>query len=176
LAARAAQAVRIEQSFAHLEFTDKMKKWLINGPHLLLAINAYYDGQLEFDKFIRENKIMARNMLQEFAAGCFHVCAQGARPVIALDAIATSIEQKVDEVIERFASFPDFTVRIMRRFKRPTTEEVISLQDFFRNMRYKIVEPARAYYESEGEMPHRMSDTFLKLIELIANDRFISTE
>jgi hypothetical protein len=173
--AHTTKIVRFEQSLAHLEFTDRKKKWLINGPHLLLAINAYYDDELAFDVFIRQNSLVARNMLQEFAAGCFHVCSQGEEPVMAPSAIAASIEEKLEEVLERFANFPDFTTRIMKRFERPTRNKLISLQDFFRNMRYKVIEPARAYYEAEGEMPHRISDTFLKLIELIANDRFISS-
>jgi mannitol-1-phosphate/altronate dehydrogenase len=173
--ARAVQAMRFERSAAHLEFADRKKKWLINGPHLLLAINAYYDHQIAFEEFVRQNRLVARNMLQEFAAGCFHVCSQGSEPVMAPDAIRASIEEKVEEVLERLANFPDVTTRIMRRFVRPSGRNPISLQDFFRNMRYKVVQPARAYYEAEGEMPHRISDTFLKLIELIANDEFISS-
>jgi mannitol-1-phosphate/altronate dehydrogenase len=174
--ARAARAIMVESSRAHLEFTERKKKWLINGPHLLLAINAHHANYLTFESYIRDYPAVALGMLQEFGEGCFHVCTEGNNLPIAPKDIRIAIEQTEAEVLARFANFSDLTNRIMHRFVQPTEKNPASMQDFFRNMQYKIVEPAQAYYESTGEMPHRMCDTLLKLVELIAKDRFIPKE
>lgn len=171
--ARVREAIQIEQSESHLEFTDRLKKWLINGPHLLLALNAYYEKEFEFEQFIQRNEALARDVLNEFATGCFHVCSQDASLQIDPNDISAGISAKIEEVLPRLANFPDYTTRIMHRFVRPTRRNLMSVQDFFRNMRYKVADPARAFYDSEAEMPFRICDTLLKLAVLIAKDDFL---
>ena len=109
--ARVREAIQIEQSESHLEFTDRLKKWLINGPHLLLALNAYYEKEFEFEQFIQRNEALARDVLNEFATGCFHVCSQDASLQIDPNDISAGISAKIEEVLPRLANFPDYTTR-----------------------------------------------------------------
>jgi len=170
-AARDANAIAIEHD---IEFAEIKKKWLFNGPHLIIAINAYYDGHLTFHEYVQNNSDLAQEIFHEFAMGCFHVCSQNTRLLaMGVDKIYRQIQNEVSINQQRFRDFPDSTQRIISRFLEPTKDKPNTLQLFFKNLRYKVVEPATTYCESEGQMPHRISYTLLRLIELIADGRFI---
>jgi mannitol-1-phosphate/altronate dehydrogenase len=148
------------------------KKWLVNGPHLLLAINALYEKEPNFQSYVRNNREVTEEILLEFSLGLFHIIRQ-THPELSTDELRDDLQREATLVQQRFENFPDSYVRIAARFRRPTETAPNNLQNFFHNLEYKIAEPCNAYFDSEKHMPHRISRTLLRLTELIAHDKYV---
>jgi mannitol-1-phosphate/altronate dehydrogenase len=167
---RASQIVKIEPNF---ELAVMKKKWLLNGPHLLLAVYAIYQGRLAFHHFVRENPELVQEMLQEFALGIFYLAVESKNYTTnELETFDKELDDEIRAVQERFESEPDDACRVARRFVRPNAENPETMTAFFDNMRSKILAPALAFYRNEGQLPNRLSFTLFLLMELISDRQF----
>ncbi|MGX1360727.1 hypothetical protein QNJ95_37125 [Bradyrhizobium elkanii] len=163
--------IKIASNF-DVEITKK--KWLLNGPHLILAINALYERKFDFCEYVNENKNLLAEIFQEFSIGC-------AQSIIERDDLSFDQMIELDKDLQlasetnqqRFLQNPDLVERIASRFLKPTHRSPKRLQDFFSNLSYKVMEPALAFRRRAGQLPHRISLTLYRLVDLVADGRFL---
>jgi hypothetical protein len=166
------QLIKFELFF---EIAVMKKKWLINGPHLLLAVDAMWRGTSDFQQYAKENRQFVRQLLEEFATGLLHICAsRRAYPDDFILALEDELRSEIQQTQQRFENEPDGVGRIAWRFIRPTRDDPEALQIFFRNLGYKLLEPANAYLAREGHAPNCIFSALLNLLDLIARGAFLS--
>ncbi|MEY9470887.1 hypothetical protein ABH992_003286 [Bradyrhizobium yuanmingense] len=157
-----------------LEIARMKKIWLFNGPHLMLAINAHYERAFDFQEYVCANKGLTTELLQEFALGCFQAClTRGALSPQQVNELDSDLQATAQSTQKRFEQTPGLVSRIMKRFRQPTKEKPSWMEEFFSNMKYKVIEPAHAYRDRTGHMPRRISETLLRAVDLISDRRFI---
>lgn len=110
------------------------KLWLINGPHLLVAILARADRKTGVHIFLRESRheLLFRAIQQEFT------------DAVRFSTHAFSTEELIEfnnRTVSRFQEYPDTSNRIMGRFRRG------ALETFIKDLDAKVGEPARIILE-----------------------------
>jgi len=140
--------IRIESD---LDLVIMKKAWLFNGPHLILAINAFYERELDFRQYVRDNPELVEEVLQEYSIGCLQSWSER-HPLTHDSAVKLNEELRLTahDTHQRFRQNPDIVERIAHRFARPTEKQPMGLQEFFSNMAYKVVEPTLAYQRRTG--------------------------
>lgn len=165
---------RIIKCESDLSLRRLKKKWLFNGPHLLLAVTAFHENEFDFQAWAVRNGDLVREMLREFAIGCLsHLAETGlATSAEMLAIIKQELQQEIALSQNRFEQIGDSTGRIISQFVQPTADNPDKLEKFFSDVHNKINIPALSYWRHEGKMPYQISLSLVYMIDLIAHGRF----
>jgi len=145
----------------------RRKKWLVNGPHLLIALNAFAQRYTRLDIFLQEEPL-ARELLEGLLEEALEVF-QAVEPSFGVYEL-----REFNELTKvRFQSYPDRVARILSRFTGPER-----LHEFFQDFYGKVTKPALQYIElhrQEGEyiVPYWTVQTLLLVTQLINESRYV---
>lgn len=148
---------------ADLTAYRRRKAWLVNGPHLLIALNAWAAGYIRLDLFLQQN-LEGRAILDE-------VLAEATGAFLATDPAFTAGElwESSTQTRQRFGTHPDSVERILSRF----TERRI--HDFFSDFYRKVTELTLPYMHQEQFAPFWTTQTLLMTTDLIYRSRYVRT-
>jgi mannitol-1-phosphate/altronate dehydrogenase len=174
---------RIEFS-AHIDTEKKIKGWLLNGTHWLIALTAFQasagDTQLKLNEYLAHNperKRFARKVIQEIRDGVEIVLRRDPEYSDFVRAVPVNeyLDRASDAILARFCTTEDSIARILARFRRPCPEQVSTIESFAKRF-FDRVNPAIAAYESvKGVPPPATSRGLLSLWRLVAAGTFVDS-
>jgi len=137
----------------------RRKLWLVNGPHLLIALRAFVQHQEYLNRFLaeKENARLLTTILRE-AQDAF----LGAESFFS----KTELTHYTNKIRARFSSFPDSTTRHLPRIARPRIHEFMA--DFYKKS--GVIQLPHAL--KRKRVAYQTAQTLLLTTELIANGRY----
>lgn len=175
---------RIEFS-RHLDVEKKIKGWLLNGTHWLIALTAFQasngDTELKLNEYLA-----AHPERQEFAAQVIEEISEGIEIILQQDPEYADFVRDISPrdylngasatILRRFVCTEDSISRILARFRKPSPEETSTVESFLRRF-FDRVDPAiSAYAEVKGVEPPATSHGLVSLCRLIASGTFVDAE
>lgn len=170
----------------HIEPYRAVKLGLINAAHIFLAGDAQYfelpllnnylsiqDLEVENAPSLEDRRNHLRNVLSELSVGILGFYRDRfSEPEMSLLAELT-VSDKREDVVRRFCSVADEVDRVLSRLKAPTANELHTMSDFLRSMMDKIKPPVEGYLKSQRQGPLHITESFMRIAELIAGRRFV---
>jgi mannitol-1-phosphate/altronate dehydrogenase len=169
---RTAGSERLEEAFAPLikggtvKFVSDIqpyriqKLWLVNAPHLLVAILSKLAREPRLDVFLRSphNELLLKRIQAELM------------PAVQFSSHLSLSELRAfnDRIVCRFQECPDRPDRILSRFRRST------LDLFLRDLDIKVGDPVRVLLSKPlGESPNYITRTIYQLLRLIRDEDYV---
>ena len=172
--------------FNYIEFVDDIEKYkklkigIVNGGHLLIAINAYSARFTQVAHYVRENNQFCEGVLMELAA----------LSILDIDnklinhELSDAAREMAQHALSRFSYVDDLVNRVIERFVDPFigVEEYLSgvvrnpidyQAEFFRNLNYKVLNSAYEMLTQYGKTPKFTFITICRLTKLIENAAYI---
>ncbi|MFC3053296.1 mannitol dehydrogenase family protein [Kordiimonas pumila] len=146
----------------NIEWEKTRKLILINGPHLLIAINARAANYSRLDSYLKHDADAAyilEDLLQEASDAL--QCIEFERNATLTLSISTS------DISQRFRENPDLVNRVLARFQNPK-----QLEAFLKDLYKKVSQWALTYQKEFNEAPNQTSRTLFLLTSLINYDRY----
>jgi hypothetical protein len=167
----------------HLDVEKKIKGWLLNGTHWLIALTAFEASKGNTELKLNEY-LAAHPQRQEFAAQVIHEISEGIeimlrnQPEYAAFVRDISPRDYLDgasaAILRRFSSTEDSISRILARFRKPCPDETTTIENFVRRF-FDRVDPAIAAYAAEkGVEPPATSHGLVSLCRLLASGTFVN--
>lgn len=162
------RALMRPQTKKYIEFVDNLepfaqrKRWLVNGPHLLIALNAFARQYAELDRFLQEDPLadqILRGLLDEAMSGLLAIETRFG---------PDELREFNSNTRDRFRTHPDRVRRILSRFTGPQR-----LEEFFKDFYRKITEPTLQYMSPENPAPFWTTQTLLLVTKLIYESWYI---
>ncbi len=174
---------RIEWS-KHLDVEKKIKGWLLNGTHWLIALTAFQASEgntdLKLNQYLAEHPDrteFAGQVIREIAEGIeFILCKEPEYADFVKDIPPRQyLQGAADAILRRFSGTEDSIARILARFRRPSPDETATIENFVKRF-FDRVDPAIAAYEAEkGVDPPATSHGLISLCRLLASGTFVDT-
>lgn len=162
------QALKKPRTRDYIDFVTNLapfvrrKRWLVNGPHLLIALNASADRYERLDMYLQTmpsaDQLLAA--LLEEAMESFLAADRYFEP--------DKLREFNEHTRARFRDYPDLVGRILSRFTGPE-----QLHEFFKDFHRKVTEPAFEYIQWNQMPPPWTSHTLFLTTRLIANRRYV---
>jgi hypothetical protein len=172
---------RIEFS-RHLDVEKKIKGWLLNGTHWLIALTAFEanagDTGLKLNEYLSEHpehREFAADVIRELRDGIEILLRNGPEYADFVCDVQVSqyLDGAADMILRRFCSTEDSIARILARFRRPSPDETTTIESFVKRF-FDRVDPAIAAYEAEkGMVPPATRHGILSLCRLLASGIFV---
>lgn len=174
---------------SRVEFTryvaieKRIKNWLLNGSHWLLALAAFErshgDPELRLNEFLRrnaENRAFADEVMREMHEGIAVILRRepefaGFVRDIDPDDYLTGASVAI---LARFLSNDDPMSRILARFQAPTPEKPSTVEAFRQRFFDRVKAPIAAYTEKRGCPPPAATHSLRSLDHLIASGTYIN--
>ena len=137
----------------------RRKLWLVNGPHLLIALRAFMQRHVFLNRFLsgKENTRLLTAILREARGAFFEVESFFSR---------SELLRYTQRIHTHFASFPDRTVRHLPRLAQHRVHELVA--DFYK----KSGAIQLPYADKHKRVAYQTTLTLLLTSELIANGRY----
>jgi hypothetical protein len=172
---------RVEFS-RHVDVERKIKTWLLNGSHWLLALAALEAShgrqELNLNQYLTasaENAAFAVQVMNEMREGVGIILRT--EPQYAAFARDVEVDEYLDgaasAILKRFFETEDPITRILSRFRAPTPEAFTTIEAFSKRFADKVGEPIRAYEHAKGVAPPAASHSLFSMLQLVASGTFI---
>lgn len=145
-----------------LEPYERRKLWLVNGPHLLIALNAFYQGYAHLHIYLQQEPL-ANEILTEILDEVTHIFLANENTFSLEELRIFNIKTKM-----RFRSHPYRVSQILSRFT-----ESQRLKEFFTNFYQKVTEPTLQYMSQQGFAPFWTARTLFLVTGLIYEDHYV---
>ena len=174
---------RIEFS-RHLAVEKKIKGWLLNGTHWLIALTAFQasegDTGLKLNAYLAahpERRKFAEQVLCEISEGIqIMLCNDPEYADFVRDVSpADYLDGAAKAILRRFASTEDSIARILARFRKPSPEETTTIESFVKRFFDRVDPPIAAYEAEKGFDPPATSHGLLSLCRLLASGTFVDS-
>lgn len=141
----------------------RRKTWLVNGPHLLIALRAFMQNRQFLDRFLseKENAQLLTDILHEAREAFLEV-----EPFFSLN----DLTHYTRRIHARFSSFPDRTMRHLPRLAKHRIHEFMT--DFFK----KCGAIQLPYGIKNKRVAYQTAITLLITSDLIAHGRYAYDE
>ncbi len=172
---------RVEFS-KHLDVEKKIKNWLLNGTHWLIAIDAFKstggDSEVKLNEFLNsspERKQFAIDVMTEMRDGIevmllndpeYESFRADIVPGEYLDGAAKAI-------LQRFFTTDDTLGRILARLRKPTPNDYTALQQFVQRFLSRVDPALKAYEQAKHKLPNAASHSKFSLDQLVASGTFV---
>ena len=175
------QGSRVEFS-RHVDVEKKIKSWLLNGSHWLLALAAleasHGQQQLNLNQYLTasdKNAAFAVQVMDEMKEGVGIILRTGPQyEAFVRDVdVADYLEGAASAILKRFFETEDPITRILARFRAPTPEAFMTIEAFSKRFAEKVAEPIRAYEHENGMAPPAASHSLFSMLQLVASGTFI---
>jgi hypothetical protein len=172
---------RVEFS-RHVDVETKIKSWLLNGSHWLLALAAleasHGQQELKLNQYLTasaENAAFAVQVMNEMREGVgFILQTEPQYAAFARDVdLGEYLVGAASAILKRFFETEDPITRILSRFRAPTPEAFTTIEAFSKRFADRVGEPIRAYEHAKGIAPPAASHSLLSMLQLVASGTFI---
>ncbi len=177
------QGSRIEFS-EHLAVEKKIKGWLLNGTHWLIALTAFQasegDAGLKLNEYLAahpERRRFAEQVLGEISEGIEIILRNDPEYADFIRDVAPDayLDGAAKAILRRFAGTEDSIARILARFRRPSPEETTTIESFVKRFFDRVDGPIAAYEAEKGFDPPATSHGLVSLCRLLASGTFVDT-
>lgn len=180
--ARRIQGGRIEFT-RYVAIEKRIKNWLLNGSHWLLALAAFEsshgDSELRLNEFLErntENRAFADEIMREMHEGIAVILRR--EPEFAGFVRDVDPEDYLTgasvAILSRFLSNDDPMSRILARFQAPTPEKPSTVEAFKQRFFDRVDAPIAAYTQKTGCPPPAATHSLRSLDHLIASGTYIN--
>ena len=167
----------------YVAIEKRIKNWLLNGSHWLLALAAFEsshgDPELRLNEFLKHN---AEN--RAFADEVMREMHEGIAVILRREPEFASFVRDIDPddyltgasiaILSRFLSNDDPMSRILARFQAPTPEKPAIVEAFKKRFFDRVNAPIAAYTEKKGCPPPAATHSLRSLDHLIASGTYIN--
>jgi hypothetical protein len=178
---RLCRGSRVEFS-RHVDVEKKIKSWLVNGSHWLIALAAL--GGTHGHQGLKLNQYLAASRENAaFAAQVMDEMKEGVGIILRTEPQYAAFRQDVDveaylagaasAILNRFFETEDPITRILARFRAPTPTAFTTIEAFSKRFADRVQEPIRAYELEKGTFPPAASHSLLSMLQLVGSGRFI---
>jgi hypothetical protein len=161
----------------HLAAERDVKGWLLNGSHWLIALTAFRETNGNPD--VKLNTFITESIMHRYYAGeIITEMRQGVEALLRADPtyaaflhdtdITAYLDNAAASILMRFASNEDSIVRILRRFRAPSVDDVGAVQTFVDSLLQKIERPLHAYGTQYGAAPRASTEALMNVLRLQA--------
>jgi hypothetical protein len=165
----------------HVDVEAKIKSWLLNGTHWLIALSAFQASggsqDLKLNEYLaasEENKAFAMEVMQEMKEGAAIALRDPRYKAFARDYdVDHYLEGAATAILRRFFETEDSITRILARFQAPTPKAVATIETFSKRFEDRVGEPISAYEKERGRAPPAASHSLFSLLRLVASGTFI---
>lgn len=163
--------LRCQATQYYIDFVENIepyirrKRWLVNGPHLLIALNALADGYDRLDRYLQEYS-PARELLERLLEEARLAFESIQRAESIFDSWESYSSNRITR--ERFTSYPDSVTRILSRFTQSM------LHEFFQDLYRKVTQPILEYMHThELAVPYWTAQTLFLVTQLIYESKYV---
>jgi len=165
----------------HVEVEAKIKSWLLNGTHWLIALAAFHASggcqDLMLNEYLaasEENRAFAVEVMHEMKEGAAIALRDARYEAFARDYdIDDYLEGAASAILRRFFQTEDPISRILARFRAPTPKSAAAIETFGNRFAERVGEPIRAYEHEKGRAPPAASRAVSSMLRLVASGTFI---
>lgn len=166
----------------HLDIEKKIKNWLLNGTHWLIAIDAFNatggDSEVKLNDFLNsspERKQFAMDLMSEMRDGIevmllnepeYEAFRHDIVPGDYLDGAAKVI-------LRRFFTTDDTLGRILARLRKPTPNDYTALQQFVKRFLSRVDPALKAYERAKQRVPQAATHSKFSLDQLVGSGTFV---
>jgi mannitol-1-phosphate/altronate dehydrogenase len=175
---------RIEFS-RYLDVEKKIKGWLLNGTHWLIALTAFQASDGNTDLKLNEYLVAHPERLQ-FAKQVIREISEGIAILLRKDPEYADFVRDVSPekyldgaakaILRRFSSTEDSIARILARFRKPSPGETTTIESFVKRFFDRVDPPIAAYEAEKGIDPPATSHGLVSLCRLLASGTFVDSE
>jgi hypothetical protein len=171
---------RVEFS-RHVDIEAKIKSWLLNGTHSLIALAAFQASggcqDLKLNEYLAEsevNRAFAIEVMHEMREGAAIALREPRYAAFARDVdVGAYLEGAADAILARFFETEDPIARILARFRAPTPKAAKTIELFSKRFEDRVGEPISAYEHENGHAPPAASHSLLSFERLVASGTFV---
>ena len=177
------QGSRTEFS-CHLDTEKEIKLWLLNGSHWLIALTAFRESDgnvdLKLDDYINateDHRLYAAEVVNEMRDGIEALLRSEPQYASFVEEVDVSayLDGAAASILERFKMNDDTIMRILARFRAPTSDETTTVQTFVDRFLHKIEPPLLAYQAEKGVPPRSATQGIFNLFRLQASGTYVDT-
>ncbi|MFC7736151.1 hypothetical protein ACFQX4_09890 [Roseomonas sp. GCM10028921] len=167
----------------YVAIEKRIKNWLLNGSHWLLALAAFQESQgdreLRLNDFLNrsaENRRFAEEVMREMHEGIAVILRREPE----FDRFVAEVDPDIylkgatDAILSRFLGNDDPMSRILARFQAPTPERPDTVEAFRQRFADRVDGPIAAYAETRGAPPPAATHSLESLARLIASGTYIN--
>ncbi len=152
---------RVEFS-RHLDIEKKIKGWLLNGSHWLIALTAFHEtggnADLKLNEWISgsdDHHVLAAEILMEMRDGVEILLRSEPqyRGFVEDVDVASYLDDATAAIMERFRGNEDTMTRVLARFRMPSPAEVGTIQSFTSRLLGRVDTPMAAFQRERGIPP-----------------------
>jgi hypothetical protein len=166
---------------SHVEVEAKIKSWLLNGTHWLIALSAFQASggsqDLKLNEYLaasEENRAFAIEVMQEMKEGAAIALRDARYAAFARDYdVDEYLDGTAAAILRRFFETEDSIARILARFRAPTPKAVATMDTFSKRFADRVAEPIRAYEGANGRVPRAAGRGMSSLLRLLVSGTFI---
>jgi hypothetical protein len=172
---------RVEFS-KHLETEKKIKGWLLNGTHWLIALDAFNatggDTEVKLNEYLNsspERRQFAIDVMTDMRDGVEALLLTNPKYADFARDISPGayVDGAAQAILRRFMTTDDTLGRILARLRKPTPEQYMSLQSFIQRFLSRVDPALKAYEITRQKLPVAATKGKLSLGELIASGTFV---
>jgi hypothetical protein len=166
----------------HIDAERKIKSWLVNGSHWLIALAALEANHGD-QGFALNQYLAASDKNRAFAVRVMEEMKEGVGILIRTDPQYADFASEVDvgqylegaasAILKRFFETEDPITRILARFRAPSSEAFTTIEAFSKRFNDRVGEPIRAYEHENGVAPPAASHSLFSMLQLVASGSFI---
>lgn len=169
----------------HLDIEKKIKGWLLNGTHWLIALTAFQAS--EGNRDLKLNEYLAEHPeAQQFAAQVIREISEGIDIMLRKEPEYEGFVRDVSPreyldgasaaILRRFSRNEDTIRRILARFRQPSADELTTIESFVRRFHDRVDPAITAYAAEKGADPPAVSHGLISLFRLLASGSFVDRE